>query len=151
MTAQQDDRTPVSREAAQEPQSSAEYHQQRGVAWDIVDEALIAYREFMLDDDYDAMTALKKICDRMEERRALYAPAPTAQEEGWREIGSAPKDGTPFLAWCPIVVGLGDSDATPDAEIRVLWWEARGQFTSDRDLGDEAFTHWMPLPEPPRC
>lgn len=57
-----------------EPQSSAEYQHRRGVAWDIVDEALIAYREFMLDDDYDAMTALKTICDRMEKRRALYRP-----------------------------------------------------------------------------
>jgi hypothetical protein len=69
---------------AREPQSSAEYHQKRGAAWDIVDEALIAYREFMLDDDYDAITALKKICDRMEERRALYSLSRTAGQE-WRD------------------------------------------------------------------
>lgn len=76
-------------------------------------------------------------------RRALAA-------HEWHPIETTPKDGTPFLAWCPIVVGLGDTDATPDAEIQILWWESRGQFTSDRDLGDEHFTHWMPLPEPPK-
>lgn len=68
---------------------------------------------------------------------------------GWQPISTAPRNGTPFLAWCPIVVGLGDTDATPDAEIRVLWWESRGQFTSDRDLGNEDFTCWMPLPSSP--
>lgn len=67
----------------------------------------------------------------------------------WRNIGTAPKDGTPFLAWCPIIHGLGDNDATPEAEMRIVWWESRGQFTSDRDLGNEVFTHWMPLPAEP--
>ncbi len=62
---------------------------------------------------------------------------------------TAPKDGTPFLAWCPIEPGMGDSDATPDGDWRVVWWETRGQFTSDRDLGNEHFTCWHPLPITP--
>jgi hypothetical protein len=33
--------------------------------------------------------------------------------------------------------------------MRVVWWETRGQFTSDRDLGNEKFTHWRPLPAAP--
>ena len=53
----------------------------------------------------------------------------------------APKDGTPFLAWVPI--------EDNDGEWRVVWWEGRGQFTSDRDLGDEPFTCWTPLPPQP--
>ena len=58
---------------------------------------------------------------------------------------SPPKDGKPFLAWCPVKKGLGD-DAAPDGEWRVVWWETRGQFTSDRDLGNEEFTVWTYLP-----
>ena len=69
---------------------------------------------------------------------------------GWLPMDSAPKDGTPILAWCPIAPLFGDTDATPDAEARVVWWETRGQWTSDRDLGNEVFTHWMPLPPSPK-
>jgi hypothetical protein len=55
-----------------EPQSSIEYHQLRGPGWDVVDEAILAYERWMLDDDYDAMTQLHEIMKRMKERRALY-------------------------------------------------------------------------------
>lgn len=51
--------------------SSAEYHQMRGAAWDIIDEAIITYDRWMLDDDYDA-SKLHEIMKRMKERRALY-------------------------------------------------------------------------------
>lgn len=60
---------------APEPQSSAEYHQRRGAAWDVVDEAISTYDQWMLDDDYDGMAMLHKIMERMKERRALYHSA----------------------------------------------------------------------------
>lgn len=67
----------------------------------------------------------------------------------WQPANTAPKDGSPFMAWCPIIPGPGDTDATPDGEIRIVWWEDRGQFTSDRDLGNEVFTGWRALPAAP--
>lgn len=52
--------------------SSIEHQQQRGVAWDIIEEAIAEYDGWMLDDDYDAHTKLKQIIARMRERRNLY-------------------------------------------------------------------------------
>lgn len=75
--------------------------------------------------------------------------AEAVNEQRWQPAKTAPKDGTCFLAWCPVEPGLGDGDATPDADMRIVWWETRGQFTSDRDLGSEVFTHWHQLPAPP--
>ena len=50
--------------------SSIDYHQRRGMLQDIIDEAIAAYDQFMLDDDYDAQGALDRIIQRMRERRA---------------------------------------------------------------------------------
>ena len=47
-----------------------DFQQRRGVALDIIDEALSGYREFMLDDDYNAQRALDQIMTRMADRRA---------------------------------------------------------------------------------
>lgn len=52
--------------------SSVDFQQQRGAAWDIIDEALLAYQGFMLDDDYDAQAALDRIMERMRERRLAH-------------------------------------------------------------------------------
>lgn len=49
-----------------------DFQQRRGVAWDIVDEALTAYDSFMLDDDYEPYEAMKKIFGKMKERRDAY-------------------------------------------------------------------------------
>lgn len=54
--------------------SSTDRQQQRGVAWDIIDEAINTYESWMLDDDYDADRTLKQIIARMRERRAAHAP-----------------------------------------------------------------------------
>lgn len=59
-----------------EPVSTSDYKQRQGVAWDIIDEALNSYHEFMLDDDYDYRAAFYKIMERMKRRRELYAPPP---------------------------------------------------------------------------
>lgn len=55
-----------------EPQTSAEYQQRRGVAWDIIDEAINNFDAWMRDDDYDATRKLFEIVNTMRERRALY-------------------------------------------------------------------------------
>lgn len=57
-------------------ESSVQHHQREGVAWDIIAEALETHRQWLLDDDYDAMGCLQKIMHRMRERRALYRPPP---------------------------------------------------------------------------
>ncbi len=45
-----------------------DHQQRRGAALDIIDEALNSYREFMLDDDYDAQAALDRIMSKMVDR-----------------------------------------------------------------------------------
>lgn len=56
----------------------ADFLQRRGAALDIVLEALNEYDSWMVDDDYDAHSVLRKIMDRMRERYALF----TAPREG---------------------------------------------------------------------
>lgn len=80
---------------------------------------------------------------------ALLAAEERGARGQWEDIGSAPRD-RPFLAYVPIDRGPGDSDATPDGDLMIVWWEARGQWTDDRDLpGGPKPTHWQPLPLPP--
>ena len=55
------------------PRSSIEYHQKLGAALDIIDEAILTYDQWMLDDDYDSMAVLHKIIGKMKERRDLCA------------------------------------------------------------------------------
>ena len=53
------------------PANFVDYQQRRGAALDAIDEALNSYREFMLDDDFDAQRALDGIMTRLSERRNL--------------------------------------------------------------------------------
>jgi len=53
--------------------SPSDYQQQRGAAWDIIDEALLAFDAFMQDDDYDYQRILYSIMEKMKARRALYS------------------------------------------------------------------------------
>jgi len=65
----------------------------------------------------------------------------------WQPIETAPKDGTEFLAAIQVHNTRGDE-----------WWErhvvavddATGDLISDQpwSLGD--YSHWMPLPDPPK-
>jgi hypothetical protein len=71
------------------------------------------------------------------------------QREVWRSRETAPKDGTPFLAWVPCTPLDKEQGCQDDGDMRVLWWETRGQFTSDRDTGAEDFDVWTPLPPQP--
>lgn len=52
----------------------SDYQQRRGAGWDVVDEALESYRQFMLDDDFDFHRALTSIMNRMQERRDSFSP-----------------------------------------------------------------------------
>lgn len=66
--------------------SSIDQHQRDGVAWDIIAEAIEAYNEWMMDDDYDATGCLRRIIGKMEERRSLYRNGASS---------STPEDKTP--------------------------------------------------------
>jgi hypothetical protein len=71
-----------------------------------------------------------------------------SNDNGWRPIETAPKDGTAVL--------LGG--CSPGPAIRIGWWgngrylsRTRGwerDWTTGADYGF-APTHWMPLPDPP--
>lgn len=67
----------------------------------------------------------------------------------WMPIETAPKDGTPILAFSP------DSDPS----VYVIAWVNSGfdgkDYSGWREAGGEGYerfvpTHWQPLPEPPR-
>jgi hypothetical protein len=72
---------------AVEAQSSVDHQQRRGVAWDIIDEAIVAYDQWMLDDDYQPGKVMANIISQMRERRNLYtvqAADAKAEPVGWR-------------------------------------------------------------------
>ncbi len=56
-----------------DPANVIDFQQQRGAGWDVVDEALNSYDEWMQEDDYEFHEILKKIMGRMRERRDRYA------------------------------------------------------------------------------
>lgn len=65
----------LSAEAASVPRSSVDHQQRRGAEWDIVDEAIASYDEWMLDDDFEPHRALREIVERMRTRRTGYVEA----------------------------------------------------------------------------
>jgi len=78
-------------------------------------------------------------------------PVPVCQ---WREIATAPKDGTRIL----LTPAVWTAKKVVSAYYRLgLWWvesaDVRGSMRAFTDPDDDAshwpFTHWMPLPAPP--
>lgn len=72
----------------------------------------------------------------------ILASGLVQDEAGWRDISTAPKDGTPFLAW-------EDSDRGP---FKCWWrdeWPKREAYWMDYNDSEPNPTHWMPLPAPP--
>jgi hypothetical protein len=61
---------------------------------------------------------------------------------GWQPIETAPKDGSPFLAY---TISRGGFDPAPTYRIEIGQWK-RDYFHAPQGIP----THWMPLPEPPR-
>ena len=67
----------------------------------------------------------------------------------WRPIKTAPRDGTPFLAyWGGDVI---------ETQIRIRRLSLRGEMWFESVAGERAYvdgdagpTHWLPLPPPPK-
>lgn len=74
--------------------------------------------------------------------RALIDREPEPVVDGWRDIATAPKDGTSILVWA-------DGYDRPE----VVRWAVRrgvgGWLGGDNSIFDDTPTHWMPLPQPP--
>lgn len=75
------------------PVSSIDYQQQRGVAWDIIDEAISTYDGWMLDDDYQAGRVLSEVMTRMRQRRDAHKesvlPTPATDDTEVKRLPSA--------------------------------------------------------------
>ena len=65
------------------------------------------------------------------------------QQQQWREIDTAAKDGSWLLGWLP-----------DEARSYALRWDTNGRSQNPAWRDHELFayqpTHWMPLPAPPR-
>ncbi len=60
---------------------------------------------------------------------------------GWKDIASAPRDGTRFVAWVPLPPEFGLNDGMQ----YIVWWsDHTWGFTTDGRNYEEA-THWHPL------
>lgn len=55
----------------------------------------------------------------------------------WQELDTVPRDGTPVDLWSKF--GYRQTDT---------WWDDEDKYWSCCQ-GDEHFTHWMKIPEPP--
>ena len=83
-------------------------------------------------------------------RRWALRPAAPDAGGGWMPIETAPKDGTQVVLWC-IKPGVQDY-RTKGAPLAVIgnWDDSIWNVPfSDDWVGDDGFTHWMPLPAPP--
>lgn len=88
----------------------------------------------------------------------IGTPAPAAL--GWRDIASAPKDGTPIDLWCEArgLVSRDSDETRAYVSFRVpdCVWSVDGWLDTDgnrhptlADWPDLRPTHWQPLPAPP--
>lgn len=70
-----------------------------------------------------------------------------AREEGWRDIDTAPKDGTEILLYGRCHPRGSTSRYACDANVG---WRSEGAWRTR--VGGEVCdaTHWMPLPAPPK-
>lgn len=77
---------------------------------------------------------------------------------GWQPIETAPRDGTPFLAWCDAWQGeingieyrkfaavISGKPGSSDRDGNKVWWPGDG----DAYAVWVRATHWQPLPTPP--
>lgn len=83
----------------------------------------------------------------------MTAPPVTLVPQGWQDISSAPKDGSPVLLWEPgetlrhdgiVITGTYTHFDEPPPEGYHSGWfdDVQGHYEIHP-------THWMPLPDPP--
>lgn len=72
---------------------------------------------------------------------AMLSAAPAPQGDGWREIDSAPKDGSSILVWLPKPRFGSNVQHMRTGNVAIIG----GGFAFDCPKP----THWMPLPAPP--
>jgi len=123
-------------------------------------EALAKAMELMIrTHDEPAESLLQEMKEQQwlaQARAALeaYRQAP----DGWRDISTAPKDGTDVLvcydAGSVLVAHIAwwrdANDSLGFTEADVGWWSyTRGSVTQELLNGHREPTHWMPLPQPP--
>ena len=82
---------------------------------------------------------------------AVDNPAFNAGTHGWRDISSAPKDGTPVLLFLPPTPNFDASMTTGVWHKLYEDWQLceTGGYAEDADVHPRP-THWQPLPEPPK-
>jgi hypothetical protein len=85
--------------------------------------------QFIAHARQDIPDLLAALAEAQEELSRLRADAK------WRDIASAPRDGTVFQVYTP----------QAPLKVRSRWWSDIAQGWSD----DAKATHWMPLPAPP--
>lgn len=97
----------------------------------------------------------ENLCRRIAAALDAFGPEPVPRslgEGGWRDISTAPKDGTKFLGWCPpfgidIVYRNDPGGAARNHKHNYECWAV---------LHPDHFgypcrpTHWQPLPSPPQ-
>jgi hypothetical protein len=103
----------------------------------------------------DLREQIEAICERVErgELAAINATDAIMALIGWRDIESAPRDGTPVLVFSPykdineptnVIVARFNSFGDEE------WWEPCENLLRDVSGAIEpAPTHWMPLPQTP--
>jgi hypothetical protein len=121
-----------------------EHLQQRGRHYDIIQQAIASYDEWMKDDDYDATRKFRETIDRMRERVSMTG-APDVAQCAWQPIETAPHETDVILGWWYIPPW---KDSVPNWETELGWatrgWAING--ISTRSAHGSA-THWMPLPQ----
>lgn len=85
-----------------------------------------------------------RICDLVLDPNKTEAlrPGSTGEDEGWRDISTAPKDGSEAL-----VTGFIWNDESKGRWQQVAAWNGDAWATEQAPLHPP--THWMPLPSPP--
>lgn len=74
---------------------------------------------------------------------------PREDDNGWRTIESAPKDGTKVDLW--FVWWRAELDGFTGRRMTDAWWHPIGKHWENGDARPDnvKFTHWRLLPEPP--
>ena len=109
-------------------------------------EAPIDWAHFVRDDhamDYQEL-----------HMRAASALRQLLSATEWRDIKTAPKDGTPILLWAPDYFEDNPHAVVGEWCDRVGAWSSEVGMMEDGPIGDDPElcngpSHWMPLPLPP--